>query len=82
MDKLDREADFEAEEAELDSFGTIETDPKLSDMDDWQEDQTAQPDETAADGSGGSFFDKSKGKADKKRWWQRNPLRRFLSRFK
>lgn len=82
VDKIDREADFEAEEAELDSFGTIETDPKLSDMDDWQEDQAAQPDETAADGSGGSFFDKSKGKADKKRWWQRNPLRRFLSRFK
>lgn len=82
VDKIDREADFEAEEAELDSFGTIETDPKLSDMDDWQKDQAAQPDETAADGSGGSFFDKSKGKADKKRWWQRNPLRRFLSRFK
>lgn len=82
VDKIDREADFEAEEAELDSFGTIETDPKLSDMDDWQEDQAAQPDETAADGSGGPFFDKSKGKADKKRWWQRNPLRRFLSRFK
>lgn len=82
VDKIDREADSEAEEAELDSFGTIETDPELSDMDDWQEDQAAQPDETAADGSGGSFFDKSKGKADKKRWWQRNSLRRFLSRFK
>lgn len=82
VDKIDREADSEAEEAELDSFGTIETDPELSDMDDWQDDQAAQPDDTAADGSGGSFFDKSKGKADKKRWWQRNPLRRFLSRFK
>lgn len=82
VDKIDREADSEAEEAELDSFGTIETDPELSDMDDWQEDQAVQSDEAAADGSGGSFFDKSKGKADKKRWWQRNPLRRFLSRFK
>ena len=84
VDKIDREADSEAEEAELDSFETIESDPELSDMDDWQEDQSAQPDETAADGSDGSFFGKSKGKADKKRWWQRqrNPLSRFLSRFK
>lgn len=43
LDKIDREADAEVEEAELDSFGTIETDPELSDMDDWQEDQAAQP---------------------------------------
>lgn len=82
VDKIDREADSEVEEAELDSFGTIESDPELSDMDDWQEDQAAQPDETAADGSDGSISDGSKGKPDKKRWWQRNPLRRFLSRFK
>lgn len=38
VDKIDREADSKAEEAELDSFGTIESDPELSDMDDWQED--------------------------------------------
>lgn len=82
VDKIDREADSEAEEAELDSFGTIETDPELSDMDDWQEDQAVKPDETAADGPDGSIFGKSKGKGNKKRWWQRNPLRRFLSRFK
>lgn len=82
VDKIDREADAEAEEAELDSFGTIETDPELSDMDDWQEDQAVKPDETAADGPDGSIFGKSKGKGNKKRWWQRNPLRRFLSRFK
>lgn len=82
VDKIDREADAEVEEAELDSFGTIETDPELSDMDDWQEDQAAQPYEAAADGDDGSFFGKSKGEANKKRWWQRNPLRRFLSRFK
>ena len=82
VDKIDREADTEVEEAELDSFGTIESDPELSDMDDWQEDQAAQPDETAADGSDGSISDGSKGKPNKKRWWQRNPLRRFLSRFK
>lgn len=82
VDKIDREADAEAEEAELDSFGTIETDPELSDMDDWQEDQAVKPDETAADGPDGSIFGKSKGKGNKKRWLQRNPLRRFLSRFK
>lgn len=82
VDKIDREADSKAEEAELDSFGTVETDSELSDMDDWQEDQAAQPDETAADGSDGSTFGKSKGKANKKRWWQRNPLSRFRSRFK
>lgn len=82
VDKIDREADLEAEEAELDSFGTIELDSELSDMDDWQEDQAVQPDETAADGSDGSISGGSKGKTDKKRWWQRNPLSRFLSRFK
>lgn len=82
VDKIDREADLEAEEAELDSFGAIELDSELSDMDDWQEDQAVQPDETVADGSDGSISGGSKGKADKKRWWQRNPLRRFLNRFK
>lgn len=82
VDKIDREVDSEAEEAELDSFGTIESDSELSDMNDWQEDQAAQPDGTAADGSDGSISGGSKGKPDKKRWWQRNPLRRFLSRFK
>lgn len=82
VDKIDRESDSEAEEAELDSFGTIETDPELSDMDDWQEDQAVQPDETAEDGSDSSISGGSKGKADKKRWWQRKPLSRFLCRFK
>lgn len=82
VDKIDREADSEAEEAELDSFGTIESDSELSDMDDWQEDQAVQPDETAADGSDSSISGGSKGKANKKRWWQRNPLRQFLNRFK
>ena len=82
VDNLDREADLEAEEAELDSFGTIELDSELSDMDDWQEDQAVQPDETAADGFDGSISGGSKGKTDKKRWWQCNPLRRFLGRFK
>ena len=82
VDEIDREADLEAEEAELDSFGTIELDSELSDMDDRQEDQAVQPDEAAADGSDCSISGKSKGKTDKKRWWQRNPLRRFLSRFK
>ena len=51
-------------------------------MADGQEDQAVQSDEIAADGSDGSTFGKSKGKANKKRWWQRNPLSRFLSRFK
>lgn len=82
VDKIDREADLEAEEAELDSFGTIELDSELSDMDDWQEDQAVQSNEIGADRSDGSVSGKSKGKADKKRWWHRNPLRRFLSRFK
>lgn len=66
VDKIDREADSKAEEAELDSFGTVETDSELSDMDDWQEDQAAQPDETVADGYDGSISGGSKGKADKK----------------
>lgn len=82
VDEIDREADLEAEEAEPDSFGTIELDSELSDMDDWQEDQAVQPDETAADGSDCSISGRSKGKTDKKRWWQCNPLRRFLNRFK
>lgn len=82
VDEIDREADSEAEESELDYFGTIETDAEPYDMADGQEDQAAQPDGTAADGSDGSTFGKTKGKANKKRWWQRNPLSRFLSRFK
>lgn len=82
VDKIDREADSDAEEAELDSFGTIETDPELSDITDGQEDQAVQPDGIAVDESDGSISGKSKGKANKKRWWQRNPLSRFLSRFK
>lgn len=82
VDEIDREADSEAEGSELDSFGTIETDAESSDMADGQEDQAVQSDETAADESDGSNPDRSKGKAKKKRWWQRNPLSRFLSRFK
>lgn len=82
VDKIDREADFEAERLELDSFGTIETDAELSDIADVQEDQAVQPDETATDESDCSNSDRSKGKTDKKRWWQRSPLSRFLSRFK
>lgn len=82
VDKIDREADSEAEELELDSFGTIETDSELPDMADEWEGQANQPDEAVADGYDGSISGGSKGKADKKRWWQRNPLSRFLSRFK
>lgn len=82
VDEIDREADSEAEGSEFDYFGTIETDAESYDMADGQEDQAVQSDETAADGSDGSISDKSKGKAKKKRWWQRNPLSRFLSRFK
>lgn len=82
VDEIDREADSEAERSELDYFGTIETDAESSDMADGQEDQAVQSDEAAADGSDGSISGKSKGQANKKRWWQRNPLSRFLSRFK
>lgn len=82
VDKIDREADSEAEELELDSFGTIETDSELPDMADEWEGQANQPDEAVADGYDGSISGGSKGEADKKRWWQRNPLSRFLSRFK
>ena len=82
VNKIDGEADSEVEEAELDSFGTIESDPELSDMADGQEDRAVQPDETVADGPDGPTSGKSKGKADRKRWWQRKPLSRFLSRFK
>lgn len=82
VDKIDREADSETEELELDSFGTIETDSELPDMADEWEGLANQPDEAVADGYDGSISCGSKGKADKKRWWQRNPLSRFLSRFK
>ena len=82
VDEIDREADFEAEGSELDSFGTIETDAELSYMTDEQEGQAVRSDETAADGSDDSISGRSKGKADKKRWWQCKPLSRFLSRFK
>ena len=82
VDEIDREADSEAEELELDSFGTIETDLELPDMAEEWEGQANQPDEAVADGYDGSISGGSKGKADKKRWWQRNPLSRFLSRFK
>lgn len=82
VDEIDREADSEIEGPELDYFGTIETDAESYDMADGQEDQAVQPDENAADESDGSNSDWSKGKTDKKRWWQRNPLSRFLSRFK
>lgn len=82
VDDIDREADSEAEESELDSFGMIESDAELPDMADGQEDRAVQPDETAGDGSDGPTSGKSKGKADRKRWWQCKPLSRFLSRFK
>lgn len=82
VDEIDREAEAEAEESELDSLGTIETNAELSDMADGQEDQAVQSDETAVDGSDDSISGKSKGKANKKPWWQHNPLARFLSRFK
>ena len=82
VNEIDREADCEAEGSELDSFGTIKTDAELSDMADGQEDQAVQPEENAADGSDSSISGKSKGKVNKKRWWQRNPLSRLLSRFK
>lgn len=82
VDDIDREADSEAEESELDSFGMIESDTELPDMADGQEDRAVQPDETAGDGPDGPTSGKSKGKADRKRWWQCKPLSRFLSRFK
>lgn len=82
VDDIDREADSEAEESELDSFGMIESDAELPDMADGQEDRAVQPDETAGDGPDGPTSGKSKGKADRKRWWQCKPLSRFLSRFK
>lgn len=82
VDEIDREADSEAVESDSDSFGTIETDAELSDITDWQENQAVQLDGTATEESDGSNSDRSKGKTDKKRWWQRNLLSRFLSRFK
>lgn len=82
VDDIDREADSEAEESELDSFGMIESDAELPDMADGQEERAVQPDETAGDGPDGPTSGKSKEKADRKRWWQRKPLSRFLSRFK
>lgn len=82
VDEIDMEADSEAEELELDYFGTLEKDAELSDITDGQVDQAVQPDGTVADGYDGSISGGSKGKVNKKRWWQRNPLSRFLSRFK
>lgn len=82
VDEIDREAEAEAEESEFDSFGTIDPDAESSDMADGQEDPAIQPDEIGADELDGSIPDGPKGKADRKRWWQRKPLSRFLSRFK
>lgn len=82
VDEIDREAEAEAEGSEFDSFGTIDPDAESSDMADGQEDRAVQPDETVDDEPDGPTSGKSKGKADRKRWWQRKPLSRFLSRFK
>lgn len=82
VDEIDREAEAEAEGSGFDSFGTIDPDAESPDMADGQEDRAVQPDETVDDGPDGSTSGKSKGKADRKRWWQRKPLSRFLSRFK
>lgn len=82
VDEIDMEADSLAKESEPDSFGTIETDAELSDMADGQENQAAQPDEAAADGPDSSISGEPKRKSNKKRWWQRKPLSRFLSRYK
>lgn len=82
VDEIDREAEAEAEESEFDSVGTIDPDAESSDMADGQEDPAIQSDEIGADELDGSIPDGPKGKADKKRWWQRKPLSRFLSRFK
>lgn len=82
VDETDREAEAEAEGSEFDSFGTIDPDAESSDMADGQEDRAVRPDRTMADGPDGPTSGKSKEKADRKRWWQRKPLSRFLSRFK
>ena len=71
------EADSIAEESATDSYEGYESDSELVEISDGRDALTALSND-AQD----SIADRLGGKTHKKRWWQRKPLSRFLSRFK
>ena len=73
VDKIDREADSEPADLAEDSYEGFESDLELA--------ETAE-DRKSEDESQGQNTDIPKVEAKKNRWWQRNTLSRFLSRFK
>lgn len=77
VDKIDREEDSVAEESTTDSYEGPESDSELVEISDGRDALTAQSNDTQD-----SITERSDGKTHKKRWWQRKPLSRFLSRFK
>lgn len=77
VDKIDRGADSIAEESTTDSYEGPESDSELVEISDGRDVPTAQTNEAQ-----GSITDKSDDKTHKGKWWQLEPLRRFLSRFK
>ena len=80
VDEIDREAeeaDSVAEESATGSYEGYVSDSELVEISDERNAPTAQSND-AQD----SIAEKPNGKAHKKRWWQRKPLSRFLSRFK
>ena len=80
VDKIDREAeeaDSVAEVSATDSYEGYESDSESTEISDERDVLTAQTND-AQD----SIADRSDGNTHKKKWWQRKPLSRFLSRFK
>lgn len=80
VDEIDRkaeEADSVAEELPTDSYEGHESDSEMAEIPNGQDALTAQSNDVQD-----SIADRSDGKTHKKRWWQRKPLSRFLSRFK
>lgn len=71
------EADSAAEESATDSYKGPKSDSELLEISDGRDVPTAQTNEAQ-----GSIADKSDDKTHKGKWWQLEPLRRFLSRFK
>lgn len=69
VDKIDREADSSEED-------------ELAEMSDTWDIPAASPDDNLEDEPQDAIVDEANEKNQKKRWWQRKPLSRFLSRFK
>lgn len=80
VDEIDRKAagtDSVAEELPMDSYEGHESDSEMAEIPNGQDALTARSNDVQD-----SIADRSDGKTHKKRWWQRKPLSRFLSRFK